>query len=48
MSVHGSKLEVNKGYVDRNMVGLEGGEISVTVLDQEYVVCDGKEPVVLC
>ena len=45
MSVHGSKLGVIEGYVDRNLGGLSGGETGVSVLSQEYVMCYGKEPV---
>ena len=45
MSVHGSKLVVSEGAVYGNMVVLTVGKIDVAVLDQEYVMYDGKEPV---
>ena len=47
MSAHGSKLGVSEGYVSRNMVGITAGETDVSDLVQEYLMCDGKEPVKL-
>ena len=41
----GSKLGVRKGAVDRNLVGLTGVKTDVSFLDQEYFMCNGKEPV---
>ena len=43
--MHGSKLGAREAAVDRNLVILTGRKIGVAVLDQEYVIWYGKEPV---
>ena len=41
---HGSKLVLSERCEDRTLFGISGGDTGVSVLVQEDVMCDGKEP----
>ena len=47
MYAHGIKFGVSKGSVGGTLVDITGGETYVATLFQEYVMCNGKEPVKL-
>ena len=47
VSMHGSKLILIKGSICGNLVSIPGRDTDVSDMFQEYLMCNGKEPMKL-